>query len=137
MQTMIEAFIASRKWSKILSVLMIIIFAITILSELVGVFVGISVGEPTILGMAFGKFFMQLFINIFFYLIPALALWKYAKEVSKAEDSNYPISHLEDACGQQARYFKVLGVTMLVLVAIAAIFMAVAIVVPMYAGYVG
>ncbi len=34
MQTMIAAFIASRKWSKILSVLMIIIFAITILSEL-------------------------------------------------------------------------------------------------------
>lgn len=137
MQTMIEAFVASRKWSKILSVLMIIFFIMTILSELVNVFITASIGGAAISGASFGAFFVQFFINIFLYLIPAFALWGYAKEVRKAEDSDYPISHLEDACGKQAKYFKVLGITTLVLIIISVIGIGAALILPMYASYVG
>ncbi|MBS9781840.1 MAG: hypothetical protein KGV56_05030 [Gammaproteobacteria bacterium] len=137
MQAMIEAFVASRKWSKILSVLMIIIFIMTLLRELVNMFALASVGGTTVLGLSFGAFFVQFFINIFFYLIPAFALWGYAKEVKKAEESDYPISHLEDACGKQAKYFKVLGITSLVLIIISLIGIGAALILPMYASYVG
>ncbi len=133
MQTMIDAFIANRKWSKILSVLMIILFVMSILGEFGSVLSSSIVNS----NVNMTRLSVKLFTNTFFYVIPAIALWNYAKEVKKAEDSSDPISHLEDACEQQAKYFKVLGITTLVLTVIVVIGIGAALILPMYASYVG
>ncbi len=125
MQIIIDAFVASKKWVKILSVLMVILFILTGIGNIMN-FKNLS------------TFLLQQIINCCFYIIPAVALLNYAKEVNKAEESHYPISHLEDACQQQAKYFKVLGITVLVFAVLSIIAMiGVAVMLPIYGAYLG
>ncbi len=100
MQTMIDVFVSNRKWSKTLSVLMIITFFFNIISYIT---------DPK--GIA-----LVVSMNIFFYLVPAIALWRYAKLVTQAENSSEPIGYLEEACEQQAKHFKVLGIMSIIVV---------------------
>ncbi|PID66029.1 MAG: hypothetical protein CR975_05195 [Gammaproteobacteria bacterium] len=121
MQQIIEAFIATKKWSKILATLLLVSFALT----LVNIFYDFQSVFQALL---------QIAVNCCFYLIPGLVLWNYANHIQQAENNTHPISELEDACGQQAKYFKVLGIAVLVMIVFIIIVFSAAIFFPFMIG---
>lgn len=126
MNQIIEAFSATRKWSKIVAIVFIVAFVLQILNMVMT----IANGQALIA-------ILNLIISLFMYLMPGLALLKYAGYVRRAEDNiSDPITNLEDACEQQAKFFRYVGIISVVVIVLAVIGILAAIALPAYQNYI-
>lgn len=124
MNQIIEAFSANKKWSKIVGILFIVNFVLQVLGSFIP-------EEGASVTMMFSAIVLTVLIGIFLYLIPGLSLVKYAGLIKSVEENQVdPITGLEDACEQQAKFFKYLGVLSLIIIILTVIGVIIAIVVP-------
>lgn len=130
MNHIVESFVGSRKWAKIVAVFFMVMFALQVLSG----FVSFLSGLP---GVIMG--IIMIAMGVFFYLLPGLYLQRYAGAVAEAEENvDNPVVELEEACLQQGKYFKLIGIVTLVMIILAVvggILMAIAM--PAYIDYLG
>lgn len=128
MENLIERFVENQKWSKITAVLFIVMFGVQVLSALMNIGMGAA---------GIGSALLGLLIGVFLYLLPGLSLLSYCKHITVAE--THPLEatgSIEEACRQQSKYFKYLGVVSLIFIVLFVIAIIAAISIPAYQGYI-
>ncbi len=119
MQAILDTFVANKKWLRILSIMLFVSFFMTILINTIWNFQGVV------------QFIVQLVINWFVYVVPAMALTDCVENISRAEEGQHITSFLEKSCEKQAKYFKVLAITGIIIFLFSGLGIAVAIMLPM------
>lgn len=133
-EKMLEALRGTGPWVKFIAILWFVFSGLMVLAGLfmlgMGPFIAKAGGMPAAFGAAFGAFYIVL--AVFIMLIPGLYLLRYGQAISQIPNSGQPA--VESALLNQKKYWKYMGVMLIVFLVLYAVMFFGAIVFGVVAG---
>ncbi len=109
MDILLETFKTGRFWAKLVGIVLLISFALSVVSQL------IDMVRMPVLMMLFAGIF-SIVMAVFSNLLPGIYLLRYSNAINRAEEDADPTEELEIACLYQGRYLKIMGIVYMIMV---------------------
>lgn len=131
MEHIVDAFSESKRWSKIVGIVLAVILVIQLISIIANLFFVSATGTGGVLGISSSVISLILAgLNLF----ASISLIRYSGSVNNAETATDPTEDIELACKHQGRYFKFVSLAVLLSI-IMIVLSIVAIAIPAYHAY--